>query len=102
MIDTTLIPGHRSALLFAATSRKHRPESHPLLGGKRPASIHVDPRPEWNGAILRDRRVTLGLSQRQLADAIGCTRVAVSWWESGHTPTAVHWDAIERVIGRLP
>ena len=101
MIDTTLIPGTRSALVSAARDRKHRPLSHPLIGGKRPESATNEPRPAWDGTLLRKRRVALGWSQLQLAEAVGVTRVAVSWWESGQPPSAAHRDAIERLVGRL-
>lgn len=36
-----------------------------------------------SGAELRARRDALGLTQQQLADRFGCTRVAISCWEGG-------------------
>lgn len=86
-----------SALVYAATDGKHRPASHPVLGGVRPnrpsapASLSM--------AEIRYLRERMGLTQRQLADMIGVTRVAVSWWESGKQPPSdEHHAALIRVL----
>ena len=35
------------------------------------------------GRILRTERESHGLSLQQMADALGCTKMAVSYWENG-------------------
>lgn len=35
------------------------------------------------GAIIRAEREAHGLSLQQMADALGCTKMAVSYWENG-------------------
>jgi DNA-binding XRE family transcriptional regulator len=37
------------------------------------------------GALIRERRTSLGLSQEQLAERVGVTRQSVQQWESGQT-----------------
>jgi transcriptional regulator with XRE-family HTH domain len=37
------------------------------------------------GALIRDRRKGLGLTQSQLGDQMGVTQVAVSEWENGRS-----------------
>lgn len=42
------------------------------------------------GARIRARRVSLGLTPRQIADAMGTSRQCVQLWESGQTaPTSL-------------
>ena len=57
----------------------------------------------WNGAVLRDARQSHGLSQQQLADALGLAKTGqghVAHWEKGiDPPNERHWPALERVIG---
>ena len=100
MIEGYLIPGGRSALVNTDRDRKHRPYSHPLIGGPRPSTV-TDTTPPWDGAALRRQRVAVGWSQKQLADALAVTRVAVSWWESGQPPSAKHREAIEHLLGEI-
>jgi DNA-binding transcriptional regulator YiaG len=95
MIDATYIPGGRSALLAAASSRKHRPQSHPLLGGKRRQSAW------WNVTPLgiRERRIAAGLSQYGLAALLGVSRTSVAQWEQAKCqPSPEHVDAIREML----
>ena len=88
-----------TSLVFAAADRKHRPASHPVYGGTRKPS-EADPRlPLLALGELRFMRERRGLTQRNLADAIGVTRVAVSSWERGHCqPSLEHYAALVRVL----
>lgn len=40
---------------------------------------------ERTGAVLRDNRMRLGITQQQAADAIGCNRTSLIAWEQGRT-----------------
>jgi transcriptional regulator with XRE-family HTH domain len=52
------------------------------------------------GAVIRDARRRAGLSQAELANALGTTQSAVSRWERGHdTPRADTLVAILRACG---
>jgi len=52
------------------------------------------------GTVIRDARKRAGLSQAQLADALGTTQSVVSRWERGHdTPRADTLVAILRACG---
>lgn len=57
------------------------------------------------GSNIRTQRLTCGLSQKQLADAVGVEQSTVSKWESGRkAPTVEHQLAIAhalRVNGHL-
>ena len=48
---------------------------------------------------IRDVRQRLGLTQVQLAEWIGCTPIAVSYWERGtRTPTGLYARAVQAVL----
>lgn len=52
-----------------------------------------------SGEALKRRRLELGLTQRNIADALGITAAAVSSWESGSTsPLSKHIPALLRVL----
>lgn len=36
-----------------------------------------------NGTVLREKRRTLGLRQRDVAHQLGCTQAMISYWEGG-------------------
>lgn len=49
--------------------------------------------------ILRERRLALGLSQRDVAHALGLTETSVTQWESGkHAPSNNNLTALARVL----
>lgn len=86
-----------TSLIYAASDGKHRPASHPVYGGNRPGRSGTPP--ALLTAEIRYLRERMGLTQRQLADKIGVTRVAVSWWESGkQPPSREHYAALVRVL----
>ncbi len=48
---------------------------------------------------IRIARQRLGLTQVQLAERIGCTPIAVSYWERGtRTPTGLYARAVQAVL----
>ena len=52
------------------------------------------------GEEIASRRQQLGLSQHELAQAIGCDRSAVSRWEMGlRLPSLPHLIALGRALG---
>jgi transcriptional regulator with XRE-family HTH domain len=53
------------------------------------------------GDTIRSARKSRGLTQRQLAELLGTTRVSVWKWENGHSlPTqAIVIDRIQEVLG---
>jgi DNA-binding transcriptional regulator YiaG len=55
----------------------------------------VDVSPE----AIRVARQRLGLTQVQLAERIGCTPIAVSYWERGtRTPTGLYARAVQTIL----
>lgn len=86
-----------TSLVYAASSGKHRPASHPVYGGTRAAPAS----PPWpmTPENIRRRRQAQGLTQYQLAELMGVTRTAVSWWESGsHPPSDEHAARLRQVL----
>lgn len=52
-----------------------------------------------SGAALQARRIELGLTQRQIADACGITAAAVGAWETrGGQPRAQHIPALLKIL----
>ena len=52
----------------------------------------------WSERVLRLRVNLGGISQDELADRLGVSRVAVTWWESGkHVPQRIHRGLIEKL-----
>jgi DNA-binding transcriptional regulator YiaG len=48
---------------------------------------------------IRIARQRLGLTQVQLAERIGCTPIAVSYWERGtRTPTGLYARAVQAIL----
>lgn len=90
--------GGRSALIAAASDRKHRPASHPLLRGDTP--IIKRPAPLVRGS-MRSLRLARGLSHADIATALGVSRPAVSQWEAGTTqPSDEHLARLWEVLLR--
>lgn len=59
----------------------------------------TDPR-ETNGSKIATLRITNGMTQKQLADAIGGRQVDISRWERGVvTPSAKKLAAIAAALG---
>jgi transcriptional regulator with XRE-family HTH domain len=57
-------------------------------------------RVEWTRAELKRRRGAKGLSQQELADALGVSRRAVTNWETGRAePSGRYLQALDRVLG---
>jgi DNA-binding transcriptional regulator YiaG len=55
------------------------------------------------GAYILDRRQRPGLTQAQLAARIGCSTIAVSYWETGHrTPTGLYAKAVRDLMAKHP
>ena len=95
MIDTSTILGGRSSLVYAASDGKHRPASHPLIGGKATESKwwYVTP------ANIRARRAAAGLSQVRLAALLGVSSTTVAQWERAKCqPSPEHIDAIRELL----
>ena len=100
MIDATLIPGTRSALINAARDRKHRPLSHPLIAGK-PLVDEGDYYRHIAGRI-RLLRAERGLTQRQFGARLGVSGVTVHHWEHAQQrPTAWNVYRLEREYGEI-
>jgi transcriptional regulator with XRE-family HTH domain len=55
--------------------------------------------PNWLGARLRELREQAGLTQQQVADAVGCTWEAVSRWERGTREPG--WSQVLALAGAL-
>lgn len=54
------------------------------------------------GAAIRRARMDRGLSQKQLAGAVGCGPASVARWEAGaFAPRAKHRPALARALGWL-
>jgi DNA-binding XRE family transcriptional regulator len=54
-------------------------------------------------AVFRENRVRLGLTQSQVAEAVGVSKTAVYMWESGRgCPTLANLVACERLFGVAP
>jgi ribosome-binding protein aMBF1 (putative translation factor) len=70
-------------------------------GAARPGDASVpDPLAVRIGEEIGNRRQQLGMSQHDLARAIGCDRSAVSRWEMGlRLPSVPHLIAIGRALG---
>lgn len=52
--------------------------------------MRTDPRPNSNtgSSPIAQRRIALGMTQKQLAEAIGTTQAMIARWETGkHTPS---------------
>ena len=59
-----------------------------------------DPLAVWIGEEIATRRQELGMSQHELAQAIGCDRSSVSRWEMGlRLPSLPHLIALGRALG---
>jgi transcriptional regulator with XRE-family HTH domain len=57
----------------------------------------------WFGQALQRARVECGLSQRELAEALGVSQASVSQWLLGQTaPRAERVSALERVLRMKP
>lgn len=93
-----MTPGLPSALLFAASDGKHRPASHPCLHGVAVSTAsHTDPLVGWR---IRAKRIAKGWSQYDLADRLGVSRPAVSYWEAGiNRPTAEYAARLREMLG---
>jgi transcriptional regulator with XRE-family HTH domain len=62
----------------------------------------ADLKQQW-GAAIRAQRELLGMTQRQLADAIKVDQSAVSLWEKGaKAPTVEHQLAVARALKVAP
>ena len=61
-----------------------------------PAEITV---PDTFGPKLRECRQAAGLSQKQLAEKVGCTQVDITRWEGGRAPNAVTLKKLAVAIG---
>jgi transcriptional regulator with XRE-family HTH domain len=70
---------------------------HPLT---REHTCAYDVGVKWTGAEIKQRRLQLGLTQTELANAIGATRNAVGNWEAGRaTPHGVWLSGLEETLG---
>jgi DNA-binding transcriptional regulator YiaG len=55
--------------------------------------------PELTPTTIKATRQRLGLTQSQFADRIGCSALAVSFWERGtRTPTGLYARAVRELI----
>lgn len=88
-----------SALLFAASDGRHRPASHPVLAGGIPANPAAVDRTALAGWRIRALRITRGMSQYDLAGAVGVSRPAVAQWESDlYRPSSEHEARLREVL----
>jgi transcriptional regulator with XRE-family HTH domain len=55
------------------------------LGGKKPLDKAYPKEINTIGAAIRQRRLDLGLRQRDVAKIVGCDKTSVLNWEKGHT-----------------
>lgn len=91
---TYVIPGSPPVLIRTDRDRKHRPLSHPLLGG----IAHLTPEP-LSGWRIRALRIHKGMSQYDLADLIEVSRPAVAQWESGaNRPSSEHMARLREML----
>ena len=97
----TLAVQPKSSLVYAASNRKHRPASHPLLA----ATPVIATEAEFYAYVARRiwlRRKERGWSQRDLGAALEVTGVTVCHWERGDNhPSAWHLERLERVLGGI-
>ena len=88
-----------TSLVYAATDGKHRPSSHPVLSGvpvQRRAESPLAPLSGWR---IRALRIVKGMSQYDLAAAMGVSRPAVAQWESGaYRPSEEHMARLREVL----
>jgi transcriptional regulator with XRE-family HTH domain len=102
-IDLSPFPGS----IEVAAERQHNitvalPFTSLRLAGRRP---RVFPRgyphsPRTMGERIRQRRMDLGLTQRTLAEKLGCWYQSVASWERDESvPLSGRWPAIEGVLG---
>ena len=98
----------RGAAGDTATARPAATRNGIALGWliKRPAPTGAvdgevpDPLAVWIGEEIATRRQELGMSQHELAQAIGCDRSSVSRWEMGlRLPSLPHLIALGRALG---
>lgn len=64
--------------------------------------MHTDPRPNHNTANspIARRRIALGLTQKQLAEVVGCYPKDICRWELGrHVPRGEALLKLSRVLG---
>lgn len=60
-------------------------------------------RVDWTAAEIRRRRLDRGLTQAQLARALGVSTSVVTKWENGQRePRAINIRALERILGDTP
>lgn len=86
-----------SSLVYAASDGRHRPASHPLLAGV--ARDPAGPEPELSGWRIRALRLVRGMSQYDLAAAVGVSRPAVAQWEADlYRPTGEHLSRLREVL----
>ena len=58
------------------------------------------PRQRGNESALTRARMAAGMTQGQLADAVGCAQKDISRWERGHNaPSAVYLAKIAQALG---
>ncbi|MBU1008425.1 helix-turn-helix domain-containing protein [Candidatus Dependentiae bacterium] len=54
------------------------------------------------GERLRAKRLAHGLTQQQLADKVGSSRVSVNKWEQGvSTPMKIYQERMNRMLGKV-
>ena len=93
------VMGGPSALVYAASSGRHRPASHTLLS-QRTAAEQPQPEQPLSGSRIRTERIARGMSQYDLARAVGVSRPAVAQWESGkYRPYGEHVVRLREVLG---
>src|SRR3972149_1178332 len=53
------------------------------------------------GALIKRHRLAKGMTQKQIARALGCTRECVANWERGYPPASRLWRLID-ILGMDP
>lgn len=96
-----------TSLVYAATDRKHRPASHPVVRTlpAPPISPFVGDAASYYqivGERLRAAREQRGWTQRALGRNLGMSGVSICKYESGlMRPSAWTLYRLERIFGRL-
>jgi transcriptional regulator with XRE-family HTH domain len=96
LIATAMFP-HRAKLL-AVTGISRNSAMPPERSAENFCAYPV--RVEWTRAEIKRRLGAAGMSQQELAEALGVSRKAVSNWVNGHAePSGRYLQALDKVLG---